>query len=504
MSTMAAIWRLLGYPSRTSPPPLETDDIYPTHMLDNADAIRDIVVVWTLRFNDVLDAGKLHGSLTRLLEIGDWRKLGGRLRVRADKKLEIHVPQAFTAERPAISYSHETILLNIDEHPLASTLPKATEGPSIQRGSADFQTLGARKDTPATLDDFIYSDTPQISLHITSFNDATLVGLSFPHTLMDAMSQRALLQAWSLVLAKKESKVPPLLGAKEDAICAAIEAETDETKQVFKLERMRLRGWSMFTFALRFAWAIFWNPTVETKTIFLPREAISALKHQAQQDIPLTDQQLLSINDVLGAWVVHAIATSLPQPRPVTLLNAVNARARLPSLSQSPGVYIQNMVLAAFTFLSPADTTTDSLGSIALKNRQHLTTQLTAPQVFATLRELNTEARKSGNPQVLCGESDALLVPFTNWTHAAIIHAADFGPAVVRVGEVSGQSRRNPAGTMVFHHASAMRQSPFVRNVLVVFGRDFGGGYWLSGSFLPATWRKVEEEMERLAVKTRE
>jgi hypothetical protein len=34
-----------------------------------------------LRFNDVLDADKLHASLSRLLEIGDWKKVGGRLKL---------------------------------------------------------------------------------------------------------------------------------------------------------------------------------------------------------------------------------------------------------------------------------------------------------------------------------------------------------------------------------------------------------------------------------------
>ncbi len=49
-------------------------------MLDDTQALRGIVVTWTLRFNDVLDPEKLHASLSRLLEIGDWRKVGGRLR----------------------------------------------------------------------------------------------------------------------------------------------------------------------------------------------------------------------------------------------------------------------------------------------------------------------------------------------------------------------------------------------------------------------------------------
>ena len=80
-----SLWRLLGASSMKSPPPpIDSDDIYPVHMLDDTKTLRGIVVTWTLRFNDVLDANKLHTSLSSLLEIGDWRKLGGRLRLKVD------------------------------------------------------------------------------------------------------------------------------------------------------------------------------------------------------------------------------------------------------------------------------------------------------------------------------------------------------------------------------------------------------------------------------------
>ena len=79
---MAAILHLLGVSSsKVSPPQIESDDVYPVHMLDDIKTFRDLAVIWTLRFNDVLDADKLHTSLSKLLEIGDWRKVGGRLRL---------------------------------------------------------------------------------------------------------------------------------------------------------------------------------------------------------------------------------------------------------------------------------------------------------------------------------------------------------------------------------------------------------------------------------------
>jgi hypothetical protein len=63
------------------PPSSITEDIYPVHTLDDTKTFR-MFINWTMCFNDVLDPERLHNSLSRLLNIGDWRKLGGRLRVK--------------------------------------------------------------------------------------------------------------------------------------------------------------------------------------------------------------------------------------------------------------------------------------------------------------------------------------------------------------------------------------------------------------------------------------
>lgn len=54
--------------------PYIPDDVYPLHTLDYNPAYVD----WVMVFNDVLDPNVLKKSLSRLLEIGDWRKMGGR------------------------------------------------------------------------------------------------------------------------------------------------------------------------------------------------------------------------------------------------------------------------------------------------------------------------------------------------------------------------------------------------------------------------------------------
>jgi len=79
----AFLRRITGSPANKILPPVHDDDVvYPMHMLDDSKTLRNIIVAWTLRFDDVLDFEKLYGSLSRLLEIGDWRMIGGRLRLR--------------------------------------------------------------------------------------------------------------------------------------------------------------------------------------------------------------------------------------------------------------------------------------------------------------------------------------------------------------------------------------------------------------------------------------
>lgn len=418
--------------------------------------------------------------------------------LQANGGLEIHVPQPFTLERPAVSYTHQALSVNIRDHPLAATLPRATDAPSIQSGPEAFRFFAARADAPETLEDFLSQDIPQLSLHITSFNDATLVALSWPHTLMDVMGQQALLHGWSLVMAGREAEVPPLLGARQDAMCEAVDtpAEKEGKEEESRVWQRRMGGWGMLVFGLRFAWDLLWN-RVETRTVFLPKAAMAQLRDRARGSLPAPEsggeEPFISEGDVLTAWTLRAVASSLPQPRPVMVLHAVNARFRLASLIRAPGLFVQNMAVAAFTCL-PAAAATGSMGHIALENRRQLKEQATEGQILAMTRQLRREAGAGRDQAFLCGEPSALLMPFTNWTRADLFRTADFSPAVIRAGDTA-ESRRNPPGTVEFQHAQSMRPSQAVRNVIVVVGKDHGDNYWLTGILTPRAWAKIEQDM---------
>lgn len=80
---MVSLNRIMGR-SKSSPEArgVSGDVVYPLHMLDDTKGCRAYFLAWTLRFNDVLDAHQLHESLSKLLEIGDWKKVGGRLHLK--------------------------------------------------------------------------------------------------------------------------------------------------------------------------------------------------------------------------------------------------------------------------------------------------------------------------------------------------------------------------------------------------------------------------------------
>lgn len=388
--------------------------------------------------------------------------------------------------------------MKIEKHPVACRFPRPTDRPSIQHFSEDFRPFMAREDFPATIEEMIQQNLPQISLHITSFNDATLVALTWPHTMMDAIGQQALLHAWSLVLAGEEKKVPPFLGARKDILWEAENSTKYRYQGEFVLERKRLTGMSKLMFILRFLWDKFWNPPKEYRFMFLPKNSFERLQRRTREEVAETAQgnvqiPFVSEGDILTAWVIRAVAASEPKARPITVAVLSNARFRLPLLIESGGVYAQNMLFLAFVFIS-SQLARGPAGSIALSHRRHLTEQTTEEQTINCLKTMRQDIESHGNPRLAFGESNACMIVFNNVTKAEIIKAANFGPAVLRQGE-AGNSRINLPGTMKSFLSRNIHMPAPAINYFSMLGKDYGGNYWFSGNLLPRAWAKIEEEL---------
>lgn len=61
---------------------MPTDEVVPVHLFDDTGTLRRYTLMWTFRFDEVLDADKLGNALSELFQMEGWRKLGGRIRRR--------------------------------------------------------------------------------------------------------------------------------------------------------------------------------------------------------------------------------------------------------------------------------------------------------------------------------------------------------------------------------------------------------------------------------------
>ncbi|ORY67137.1 uncharacterized protein BCR38DRAFT_364385, partial [Pseudomassariella vexata] len=454
------------------------------------------MMVWTLRFDDVLNASKLNDSLWRLIEIDGWRKLGGRLRMNESKKLELHIPKEFTPERPAVRFTHVTFTVPIGDHPLASQLPKATldsHKPTMSLGSDKFLPLAVREGTPRTVEDLLYSDCPQLSLHVTSFTNATLVHLVGPHTLFDGMGTHMCVRAWSAVLAGKIHQVPPMSGGTSDpAASLGLGSEPEKaakaTEEPYLLASKQLKGLKLFHFTLRSLWDKFRRPNVETRTICIPSSLLQTLQAQAKQDLEKqvgekSEIPFVSEGDVLITYLTLLIARAQSRPRPLTVYNVIEVRSRLKSVFAEGSAYVQNLAFGAVTLLSASEASNLSLGVIAAKIRESIATQSTEAQLMAFIHLMRQELDRTGKFLVV-SEPDAMMVVFTNWQKARFFDVIDFSPAVVRTGDTS-KRRVTPSGKISYHHCESLSENSQFRNAVIVLGKDHGGNYWLSGALNP-------------------
>lgn len=478
--------------SKPAPPAAPGDVIYLTHYLDNSRSFKTLVLNWTLRFDDVLDADKLHASLCRLLEIGDWRRLGGRLRVGKTRNLEIHVPSAFSEERPAVNYTHNVYDIRIRDHSVAANLPESTDKPSIHPGPSNFRNLGLSSNTPARLDDFLSQDVPPLSLHVNSFTDATLVSLSWPHIFFDASGFREVLKAWSLVLAGREDEVPRLLGARENWLYDMAET-TDQTPRNPRLESMVLTTYGFVKFLLYFVFDLILHRTVEDCSIYVPKTHIQRLHQQALEEEGLSDENSwISESDVLTAWIARIRAKAQSKPTGTTINTAVDIRPRLSRLHDAPGVYVQNLISVSPLPLSDGFHTR-TLGHIANAHRQALLEQTSEAHVLDYLRLARRRWDCGQDPTMLFGPPEAKFLIVTNRSRADIFRAARFGPAVLRSCSLPG-SIYEP-GAVMYHHSTLLDASPMRRNIVCINGKDLEGGFWMTANLKPQEKAVLEQEL---------
>ncbi|KAJ1323668.1 trichothecene 3-O-acetyltransferase [Microdochium nivale] len=516
---------------------------YPLSAYDGMPAHAGSSPVVLMRFDDVLDSGRLRDALVRLLEMGDWRKLGGRFvrdPVARGRFLVRIIPcparsgPGSTASGPSsLRFSHVQHEVRIAEHPLGSQLPAVKPRLELQPGPGYFVDFCYEAGAPASVDDYIRADAAPLGLRVTSFLDATLVAVTWSHALMDGIAFQRMMEAWCLVLAGREGEVTavgspfgdPLRTLWEDTSDhdegGSMEDNNDDDggaiarKQALAMipaERYvwadkLLTGWRFVIFAIQMVWTMIWQSRVTNRTLVLPAAFMAELRDEAAQSLP-GDTTFVSDGDIICAWFTRLLVHAHGWHGPVTQLNVVDVRGRVPGVFDKEAVYLSNMTCPAFTFLHARDLRSHdsqlSLGAVASLIRSSIASQITAAQVLAVFRLSMPSAVKSNRPPIF-GEPTSRLAIVSNWAKARFILDTDFSPALVASSRKQQQladdqgllPARPPPGRMTYEFTGQVVQTAIIRDTAVIVGKDHAGNYWLSLYLAEAVVDAAGREVER-------
>ncbi|KAE8413502.1 hypothetical protein BDV36DRAFT_268182 [Aspergillus pseudocaelatus] len=494
-----------------------TDTIIPFHYWDDDHHTRGLSFDVTFRFDDILDPEKLRGALSRLLELGDWRKLGARIRRNAEGGLEYHVPQWFDDKRPGFAYS--TVAyddMNVADHPQASHLAQPhhldAAGRPCVLGLTDTMTPEFRSFIrtpmfPDRLEGWLSSDSPQLGVRIITFQDATLVTVSFLHSLMDMMGLDAVLAAWSAVLRGREDEVQPLVGFAHDPLAGLAESKSEPPPKYVFTDTL-LIGWTWFLFAVRYLLTVelFWQRREEERVIFLPAKYLQQMRDKAMGELASRDTSdggkpvFLSEGDILFAWwtrvVIRAARPSLG--RTVNLRNTYCCRSILAELGHLPSAtcaLVTNAVFATLTFLSVRQILEDPLSVTASEIRRSLIQQRNAEQLHA-LDTIQRNTLDNAHHPALFGNPSMYMVMISNWVKAKLFEV-DFSAAVEREG-MALDKRSNPLGRPSCIQGTGTKGYA-TRNTGVVIGKDAAGNFWLLYSLRKGIWPAVEQQLRSMS-----
>lgn len=393
----------------------------------------------------------------------------------------------------------------IADHELASNLPVPTEGISVQPNQYNLIELGVAQDTPKTFEEIIDRDLPQISLHIVSFQDATLVSIGWPHSIMGGQSFADFLRAWSLIVEGRDSEVPRLLGARDDVLLQAENKDYASPNEEWIVKKNRLIGMSLVLFLLRFVWSLLWTPR-EVKTVFLPKKALEKLQLACRDEISSDTSmqgddgrdELYDDETVLLAWFGRLAASTASSHKPVTIVNFLKGRQLLSLIRKESdsGVYIQNMTGYAFSFLT-GKVAGGGLGALVRENARCIREQSTEQQYLSFLRTYRRATRKGGTFKLFYGPRDADVIVCNSFLEEDLTGSVNFAAAALTEPSTPGDT---PPGKMTCLYYNIMNNRIGCgTSCIYLLGRDYAGNLWATAALPRKAWQNIDVALKQYA-----
>lgn len=375
--------------------------------------------------------------------------------------------------------------------------------PAVLRLGSNLRFFAGFPRVPTTVSEIIDQDVPMMSLHVTTFNNATVVVISWPRLLMDSAGLQAMLRSWSMVINGQLKMVPMIKGAHEDIL-----ANESSLQKELWIDGFRPGLFGRIMIFFYFIWRLFQSPKFEEKTIIIPPRFVEGLYNQAMADIlptegsiedAISEKSLVNREDVITVWAARFVANISTKSRPVTIINSLDLRQQLYCLrnDSTTSAYIQNMVQYTYASLS-SKYVGGTLGDAVLSYRQQQEEQSAESQVkgYIQMQRGNVLAKKKLQLQLQHSRATPFMVDH--------LGADDFFKAINFIGAVTRYNdgygiRMNPPGSILYYHPVALNSSTLVeKNHLRLLGKDHGGSYWLTGAFQALEWERIMFELSKL------
>jgi hypothetical protein len=253
-----------------------------------ADRLKPVDILRSRTFfilNDCLDEELLKTALDRLIR-EHWRKLGARLVTGKDGLLEYHLPRTFDPKYTLFSWSSQSYGRSIEN---AASLPRATapaKGATLHPPLSSMEGWLAPSTWPVNRKDEA-PDAPLLYIHLSKFNDATIVGINCPHVVGDQFGLANIVRAW-LGQTRGEAP-PPMIGAHEDVLASGKAYADYRKEEVRRKGKIKVRRRFEYPFVIMgFIPELVMHKKEVGYTVFLPLPLLESLRERHGKTIEKT------------------------------------------------------------------------------------------------------------------------------------------------------------------------------------------------------------------------
>ncbi|EIN04288.1 hypothetical protein PUNSTDRAFT_47556 [Punctularia strigosozonata HHB-11173 SS5] len=447
---------------------MATSDVHiiPLGRFDTANPTNGVITVIGWLVDTPLDENKLERAWYKLNAA--WPILSARLKTnRRTGQWEFHVPSPSIAGSSACAFTTSVVPGSLASH---YNYPKPSETISCVSTEMphEYYSHPSRCSAKALLN----KDVPVAALHVTRFDDASIVGISISHALADGAGTKEVMSALLRILRGEE--VEPLIT--QDAF-----ATYKSDSNVPAPEGLRIFSMFHMIVALFF---VFWDwirsPRTRFRLLYIPAKELAHIKKRAMEEISSErgDQDekgspWISTSDAVFAFLLKCVFASEKRSRSLSIAYMANIRKHLPSVI--PSTYIRNATMVIPVSLPSASSIpSTSMGSIALAVRHRLQSYSRPAAVDQYVQWRLAHPHKI--PMFM--EPAGLWMAMTNWREMGFMHF-DWTPAAV-------DPRVEKAKCLYLH---AFGYTDFqLRNSFLIGPDDPSGGLWVLGSLSKAVW----------------